>query len=132
MPTIFRLLGGGWPSRSRDSGARRLPKSPPNARHSQARAETRNSLRDDRAPTTTDHELLPDSSMVEHPAVNRRVVGSSPTRGANWGGASEAGANSKRNAALVECSRAGAQVAALGADAAAPESVGRDTWRGGC
>src|SRR5262249_10145960 len=27
---------------------------------------------------------LPDSSMVEHPAVNRRVVGSSPTRGANY------------------------------------------------
>ena len=24
-----------------------------------------------------------DSSMVEHPAVNRRVVGSSPTRGAS-------------------------------------------------
>ena len=26
--------------------------------------------------------LFLDSSMVEHPAVNRRVVGSSPTRGA--------------------------------------------------
>ena len=25
-----------------------------------------------------------DSSMVEHPAVNRRVVGSSPTRGVSW------------------------------------------------
>ncbi len=28
-------------------------------------------------------ERFPDSSMVEHTAVNRGVVGSSPTRGAN-------------------------------------------------
>ena len=28
--------------------------------------------------------LFLDSSMVEHPAVNRRVVGSSPTRGGSW------------------------------------------------
>ncbi len=27
--------------------------------------------------------LFPDSSVVEQPAVNRRVVGSNPTRGAN-------------------------------------------------
>ena len=27
-------------------------------------------------------QLFPDSSMVERPAVNRQVVGSSPTRGA--------------------------------------------------
>ena len=28
--------------------------------------------------------MILDSSMVEHPAVNRRVVGSSPTRGVSW------------------------------------------------
>ena len=28
-------------------------------------------------------ELILDSSAVEHPAVNRRVVGSNPTRGVN-------------------------------------------------
>ena len=28
--------------------------------------------------------LILDSSAVEHPAVNRRVVGSNPTRGANY------------------------------------------------
>ena len=27
------------------------------------------------------YKIILDSSMVEHPAVNRRVVGSSPTRG---------------------------------------------------
>src|SRR5439155_10451534 len=32
---------------------------------------------------------FPDSSMVEQPAVNRFVVGSSPTRGAERGGANE-------------------------------------------
>jgi hypothetical protein len=30
------------------------------------------------------HQLFLDSSAVEHPAVNRRVVGSNPTRGAIW------------------------------------------------
>ena len=30
-----------------------------------------------------DSDIFLDSSMVEHSAVNRRVVGSSPTRGAN-------------------------------------------------
>ena len=29
-------------------------------------------------------ELILDSSAVEHPAVNRRVVGSNPTRGVNF------------------------------------------------
>ena len=29
-------------------------------------------------------DIFLDSSMVEHSAVNRVVVGSSPTRGANW------------------------------------------------
>ncbi len=28
------------------------------------------------------HAIVLDSSAVEHPAVNRRVVGSNPTRGA--------------------------------------------------
>ena len=32
-------------------------------------------------------EVILDSSMVEHPAVNRRVVGSSPTRGVAGGDA---------------------------------------------
>ena len=30
--------------------------------------------------------IIPDSSMVEHAAVNRGVVGSSPTRGAGYAG----------------------------------------------
>ncbi len=37
-------------------------------------------------------EIILDSSMVEHSAVNRGVVGSSPTRGAykiNWPGGQE-------------------------------------------
>ena len=29
-------------------------------------------------------KIILDSSAVEHPAVNRRVVGSNPTRGVSW------------------------------------------------
>lgn len=37
-----------------------------------------------KTPKTKKNERFLGSSAVEHPAVNRRVVGSNPTRGANF------------------------------------------------
>ena len=62
------------------------------------------------------HNKLLDSSTVEHPAVNRVVVGSNPTRGANFIGAhSSAVEQSAHNRSVPGSNPGGPTILNLGA-----------------